>query len=99
MVAEPTWTNFVASCRSRLVSPDEGAERGWGAGGVLGGADGGPFLGGGVEGGGGGGVAPPPRHVGHHHGGIAGDVFGHVPRQEPRVDVVAAAGRRADDHR
>jgi hypothetical protein len=45
------------------------------------------------------GVAARARHVGHHHGGIAGDVFGHVPRQEPRVDVVAAAGRRADDHR
>jgi len=44
-------------------------------------------------------VAAGARHVGHHHGGIAGDIFGHMPGDEPRVDVVAAASRGADEHR
>jgi hypothetical protein len=45
------------------------------------------------------GIAARPWHVGHRHYGMAGDVLGHVPREEPRIDVVAAAGRGSDDHR
>ena len=39
------------------------------------------------------------RHVLHDHVRIAGDVAAVVPRQHARVDVVAAAGRIADDQR
>src|SRR6266508_390623 len=46
----------------------------------------------------GGGVAGGARHVAHHHGGIAGDMLGQMPGDEPRIDVVAAAGGGADDH-
>ena len=43
-------------------------------------------------------VAAGARHVRYHHRGIAGDMLGHMPRQEPRVNIVAAAGGRADEH-
>ena len=44
------------------------------------------------------GVAAGARHVGDDHARIAGDVLAHVAGEQPRVDVVAAAGRGADDH-
>ena len=44
------------------------------------------------------GVASRTRHVAHHHRRAAGDVPWHMPGEQPRVDVVAAAGGGADDH-
>ena len=44
-------------------------------------------------------VARRARHVGHHHARIARNVFRHVASEEPRIDVIAAAGGRADDQR
>ena len=38
------------------------------------------------------------RHVLDHDRRLARDVLGNMPRQRPRVDVVAAAGIAADDH-
>ena len=38
-------------------------------------------------------------HVLHHDRRIAGHRGAEMPRQQPRIGVVAAAGRRADDHR
>jgi hypothetical protein len=98
MVAEPRWTNFVIVPQPPGVA-EQRVEQRVENGAVLQRSDDGAVPRRDVEEVRGGGVAARARHVGHHHGGIAGDVFGHVPRQEPRVDVVAAAGRRADDHR
>jgi hypothetical protein len=42
-------------------------------------------------------IAPRSRHVAHHHRGIAGNVPGHMPGEQPRVDVVTTAGGGADD--
>ena len=47
----------------------------------------------------GGAVGSRAAHVLHDDGRIAGHGVAEMPRQQPRIGVVAAAGRRADDHR
>ena len=61
--------------------------------------DGGAVLGRDVEHVVGGGEAAGRRHVLHDDGGIAGDVPADMARHQPRLGVVAAARRRADDQR
>ncbi len=42
-------------------------------------------------------VTAGARHVLRHDGRVAGNVTTDIPRNQPRISVVAAAGRRADD--
>ena len=42
--------------------------------------------------------AAGPRHVLHHDRGVAGNVAAEISRDQPRAEIVAAAGTIADDH-
>ncbi len=46
-----------------------------------------------------GGVAAGAGHVAHRHGRIPRNMFGHMPGEQPRIGVIAAARRGAHDHR